>query len=59
MLSTVTVLLVEVKPDPASKKTLSPGPGTQYPPVPPLVCDQCALSFQLPLPPTQYRSCPI
>ena len=38
------------------KKTLSPGPGADAPPAPPgPAADQCAVSDQLPDPPTQSR----
>jgi hypothetical protein len=38
----------------ASKKTLSADVGILAPLAPPLVVDQCAVLFQLPVPPTQY-----
>ena len=37
----------------ASKKTSSAMPGMPAPPEPPLVADQCEVSFHAPVPPTQ------
>src|SRR3989344_4607921 len=50
--STVTVAVV---PELESKSTVSPATGTVWPPAPPVVADQCAVSLVLPVPPTQKR----
>ena len=54
------VLTVQVPPrgaDSASNVTVSPDPGTDAPPAPPVVADQCVVSdaSQVPLSPTQKR----
>jgi hypothetical protein len=37
------------------KNTLSINSGMHSPPIPPFVSDQLILSFQIPVPPTQYK----
>lgn len=56
MALTVAVYAAFAVEDAVSKITLSEDVGTAAPLAQPEVVDQCAVSFQLPVPPTQKRS---